>query len=111
MPNIDPTHRPAYHVAPVGNWLNDPNGLLCWRGRLHAFYQHNPDGPLTLDIWLDGSVIVAACADRMMTSRVYATRPDAVQLQVEASADAVIESIITARVDALEPGHNGVAHL
>jgi beta-fructofuranosidase len=38
-------HRPAYHLAPPANWLNDPNGLARWDGRYHVFYQYNPAGP------------------------------------------------------------------
>lgn len=35
-------HRPRYHFLPPTNWMNDPNGLIQWRGRYHMFYQHNP---------------------------------------------------------------------
>ena len=42
FPN-DP-HRPAYHFLPERNWMNDPNGLIQWRGNYHLFYQHNPNG-------------------------------------------------------------------
>jgi beta-fructofuranosidase len=35
-------HRPRYHFLPPANWMNDPNGLIQWRGQYHMFYQHNP---------------------------------------------------------------------
>src|ERR1051325_4638830 len=35
-------HRPRYHFLPPSNWMNDPNGLIQWRGRYHMFYQYNP---------------------------------------------------------------------
>jgi len=38
-------HRPQFHLTPPANWMNDPNGLCVVDGRLHAFYQHNPDAP------------------------------------------------------------------
>jgi beta-fructofuranosidase len=37
-------HRPTYHFLPPSNWMNDPNGLIQWRGRSHLFYQYNPNG-------------------------------------------------------------------
>ena len=37
-------YRPGYHYLPPANWMNDPNGLLFWKGRYHIFFQYNPDG-------------------------------------------------------------------
>jgi beta-fructofuranosidase len=42
----DDPHRPHYHFLPPANWMNDPNGLLQWKGQYHLFYQYNPDGPV-----------------------------------------------------------------
>lgn len=38
-------HRPRYHFQPLANWMNDPNGLIQWKGRYHLFYQHSPHDP------------------------------------------------------------------
>jgi len=38
-------HRPQYHFLPPANWMNDPNGVIQWKGGYHLFYQHNPDAP------------------------------------------------------------------
>ena len=31
-----------YHVQPLKNWLNDPNGPMYFNGRFHLFFQYNP---------------------------------------------------------------------
>ena len=35
-------NRPEYHLLPLHNWMNDPNGPIWWKGRYHLFYQLNP---------------------------------------------------------------------
>ena len=47
--NIHPTgelmnekYRPQFHFTPIRNWMNDPNGLLYYKGKYHLFFQHNP---------------------------------------------------------------------
>jgi beta-fructofuranosidase len=42
--DVPDPHRPGFHFLPAKNWMNDPNGLIHWKGQYHLFYQYNPNG-------------------------------------------------------------------
>ena len=42
MHRVKADELPAFHVAPVCGWMNDPNGFSMYQGKVHLFYQHHP---------------------------------------------------------------------
>ncbi len=37
-------YRPTYHYTPEKHWMNDPNGMVYYKGEYHLFYQYYPEG-------------------------------------------------------------------
>lgn len=35
--------RPQFHFSPSAHWMNDPNGMVYYKGEYHLFYQYYPD--------------------------------------------------------------------
>ena len=35
-------HRPQVHFSPQANWINDPNGMVYYKGIYHLFFQYHP---------------------------------------------------------------------
>ena len=35
-------YKPVWHLSAPSGWINDPNGMIEYGGKLHVFYQHNP---------------------------------------------------------------------
>ena len=39
---ITKTKNPTFHITGETGWINDPNGLIYYKGQYHAFFQYNP---------------------------------------------------------------------
>lgn len=39
---VNTMYRFKFHAMPEYGWMNDPNGLVFYRGNYHIFYQHHP---------------------------------------------------------------------
>ncbi|KAH1114018.1 hypothetical protein J1N35_007396 [Gossypium stocksii] len=42
--STDQPYRTGFHFQPPKNWINDPNGVMVYKGLYHLFYQYNPKG-------------------------------------------------------------------
>lgn len=39
---LNERYRLGYHIMAPANWINDPNGLIQYKGEYHVFYQYHP---------------------------------------------------------------------
>lgn len=44
-------NKPVFHISPEVGFINDPNGLIYYRGEYHIFYQWNPFFPGTKHVY------------------------------------------------------------
>jgi len=42
--NYQEDNRGQFHFSPRRGWMNDPNGLVYYKGTYHLYFQHNPHG-------------------------------------------------------------------
>jgi len=42
FPLYNEPYRPQYHFSPAMHFMNDPNGLVYFKGIYHLYYQYNP---------------------------------------------------------------------
>ncbi|MGZ3755391.1 MAG: glycoside hydrolase family 32 protein [Mucilaginibacter sp.] len=42
--NYRETYRPQIHFSPLEHWMNDPNGMVYYKGVYHLFFQYFPNG-------------------------------------------------------------------
>lgn len=43
-------YRPKYHVSPKVGWVNDPHGIVYFKGQYHLFCQHYPYETCSKDV-------------------------------------------------------------
>ena len=42
--HVNEQYRPQIHFSPKEHWMNDPNGMVYYKGVYHLFYQYYPGG-------------------------------------------------------------------
>jgi len=76
-------YRPQLHFSPPAHWMNDPNGLVYYKGTYHMFYQYYPNGT----IWGPMHWGHATSTDLMhWTNKPIALYPDSLGLIFSGSA-------------------------
>lgn len=72
-PKLHDPDRPAFHLLPARNWMNDPCAPIYYRGQYHMFHQYNPHSA----VWGDMNWAHATSPDMVhWTRQPIALSPD-----------------------------------
>ncbi|KAG0547708.1 hypothetical protein BDA96_01G103900 [Sorghum bicolor] len=72
---VGDAHRTGYHFQPPKNWINDPNGVMYYKGVYHLFYQYNPKGAVWGNIVWAHAVSTDLVDWVMLPPAIYPTAP------------------------------------
>ncbi|GJM96527.1 hypothetical protein PR202_ga13370 [Eleusine coracana subsp. coracana] len=75
----DDALRTGYHFQPPKHWINDPNGVMYYKGVYHLFYQYNPKGAVWGNIVWAHAVSTNLVDWTMLPPAIYPTAPFDVQ--------------------------------
>lgn len=85
--SYDQAWRPQYHFTPAKNFMNDPNGLVFYKGEYHLFYQYNPEG----NVWGHMSWGHAVSDDMLHWKHLPVAIPEAVGKYMIYSGSVVVD--------------------
>ncbi|TVU45191.1 hypothetical protein EJB05_04667 [Eragrostis curvula] len=71
----DDALRTGYHFQPPKHWINDPNGVMYYKGVYHLFYQYNPKGAVWGNIVWAHAVSTNLVDWTMLPPAIYPTAP------------------------------------
>lgn len=80
--------RPQYHFTPANNFMNDPNGMVFYKGEYHLFYQYNPEG----NVWGHMSWGHAVSADMLHWKHLPVAIPERAGKYMIYSGSAVVDA-------------------
>ncbi|CAN6292410.1 unnamed protein product [Urochloa humidicola] len=72
---VDDVLRTGYHFQPPKHWINDPNGVMYYKGVYHLFYQYNPKGAVWGNIVWAHAVSTDLVDWVMLPPAIYPTAP------------------------------------
>ncbi|KQK13342.2 beta-fructofuranosidase, insoluble isoenzyme 3 [Brachypodium distachyon] len=67
--------RTGYHFQPPMHWINDPNGVMYYKGVYHLFYQYNPKAAVWGNIVWAHAVSTDLVNWVMLEPAIYPTAP------------------------------------